>query len=197
LPGRHLIPTGHARSGHRPRTERTPSISSQPVPPHQSRPVWQTSPDRAPVRESVRTAPRPRRLSSLTLDHAFGGSSTLDFRPWTRWKVSRPAWQRPFQAAGAHPERLRHKPASVNLPRQAAGKEPRVSTRLETTRKISSTQIATWNGGEVPGGLAAVECASGRCLTPLGLKRDRIGTARDPRPALRSDLGYRISPRWG
>jgi hypothetical protein len=89
LPGRNLIPTGHARSGHRPRTERTPSISSQPVPPHQSRPVWQTSPDRAPVRESVRTGPRPRRLSSPTLDHAFGGSSTLDSRPWTCWKVSR------------------------------------------------------------------------------------------------------------
>jgi hypothetical protein len=42
----------------------------------------------------------------------------------------------------------------------------------------------------MPGRPEAVECASGRCLTPLGLRRDRIGSARDPRPALRSDLGY-------
>jgi hypothetical protein len=131
--------------------------------------------------------PDPHRLSSLTLDHAFGGSSTLDFRPWTRWKVSRPAWQRPFQAAGAHPERLCHKPASVNLPRQAAGKESRVSTRLETTRKFSSIQkLATEE--EAPGGPAAVECASRRCLTPLGLKRDQISSAP------RSQAGVALRP---
>src|SRR5580698_4217424 len=37
--------------------------------------------------------PDPHRLSSMTLDHAFVGSSTLDFRPWTRLKVSRPTGQ--------------------------------------------------------------------------------------------------------
>jgi hypothetical protein len=189
LPGRNLIPTGHARSGHRPRTERTPSISSQPVPPHQSRPVWQTSPDRAPVRESVRTGPRPRRLSSPTLDHAFGGSSTLDSRPWTCWKVSRLATTvsgrrraprtTPPPAGFRQPYRAKRRAKNPEFLRawKQLGKFPRSKARLETEK-------------EMPGGPAAVESASGGFVTPLGLRRDRISSARDPRPALRSDRGY-------
>jgi len=37
---------------------------------------------------------------------------------------------------------------------------------------------------------------SPRCLAPLGLWTKNVDV-RDPRPALRFDLGCRISPRWG
>jgi len=49
-----------------------------------------------------------------------------------------------------------------------------------------------WDGTRTGPG-AAVE----RCLAPLGLGEQARWVAPDPRPALRSDLGYRISPRWG
>ena len=41
-------------------------------------------------------------------------------------------------------------------------------------------------------------CADARWLCrPAGAQEDENGPARYPRPALRSDLGDRVSPRWG
>ncbi len=82
--------------------------------------------------------PTPHRPSLFDLDHAFGGrSSTLTsdldslegclVLPGNDWS----------QAAGRTPERLRHMPASVNLPRPSGGqKNPEFLCCLETTRKF-------------------------------------------------------------
>jgi hypothetical protein len=120
--------------------------------------------------------PTPSPLFSWTLDHAFGGSWTLDLGLAWRCPV-------PSRLAMTVPGRRR---APRTTPPQAGFRQPTAPSIGQRSPRFyapgnnsefSRSKAGLGAGEEMPGGPAAVECASGGCLTPLGLRTERIGWA--------------------